>query len=87
MSTMKENNMFDDGPMVRSRIFITARYKLVLVARREACALYDLQEDPHELHNLWHDAHARALRDEVVLDCAREGIWTECPGVGRTGGA
>ncbi len=30
--------------------------------------LYNVHEDPHQWHNLWHDPQRRALRDELVAD-------------------
>ena len=34
-----------------------------------ACELFDLQEDPNELHNLVNDPAYKGIRDDLHTDC------------------
>ena len=42
------------------------RWKVVFYLGQENGELYDLETDPAESRNLWHDPEHRALRDELV---------------------
>ncbi|MFO7955857.1 MAG: sulfatase-like hydrolase/transferase [Candidatus Brocadiia bacterium] len=87
----KEENRFPEHlgmeRAVRGRTLVTERYKLAIFARPGNNALYDLQEDPHELHNLWNEPAARDVKLQLLETCARRSAWTEYPGRGRIGGA
>ncbi len=48
------------------RILITSRYKLVFYANREYGELYDRNEDPDHLRNLWSSEEHRSEREELV---------------------
>jgi arylsulfatase A-like enzyme len=48
---------------LRVRTFITARHKLTVYAGRPWGELFDLQQDPLELHNLWDRPEAAPLKE------------------------
>jgi hypothetical protein len=50
----------------RMRSLLTQRHRLTLWAGAGFGELYDLENDPHELHNLWHAPGARPLRGELA---------------------
>ncbi|MBM4086316.1 MAG: DUF4976 domain-containing protein, partial [Planctomycetes bacterium] len=52
------------------RTFITDRHKLVLYRQRPYGELYDLQEDPNQLTNLFDAPSARPLREELIRQLA-----------------
>ena len=47
---------------VRARTLVTKHHRLTLYRDADWGELYDLQADPHECRNLWHDPAASALR-------------------------
>jgi arylsulfatase A-like enzyme len=48
------------------------RWKIVLYLDDPASGeLYDLQHDPGEIRNLWHDEALRAMRDDLTTGCLR----------------
>jgi arylsulfatase A-like enzyme len=61
---------FDTPP--RLRTLITARWRLTVYANSAWGELYDLENDPHELRNLWEDAGHRAVRGELMTDLVRQ---------------
>ena len=48
------------------RSYVTQRYKITVYRNGEDGELFDLQEDPGELNNLWHDPAAGALKAELL---------------------
>lgn len=50
---------------LRVRTLVTDRYKLTVYPGREYGELFDLEEDPGELHNLWDDPAYADLKDEL----------------------
>lgn len=56
----------------RLRTLLDGRHRLTLHADAPWGELYDLHEDPHELHNRWADPSARALRDGLAHALAVE---------------
>jgi arylsulfatase A-like enzyme len=50
----------------RLRTLITARYRMTIADGDPYCELYDRQNDPHELDNLFDDSAHRALRGELM---------------------
>jgi len=50
----------------KQRTFIAQRYKLVTYDTRDYGELYDLQQDPRQVHNLFEDPAHRSLRDELL---------------------
>lgn len=61
---------FDTPP--RLRTLVTARWRLTVYANASWGELYDLQEDPHELRNLWDEAAHQGLRGELMTQLVRE---------------
>ena len=51
----------------RVRTLVTARHRLTTYSGQPYGELFDLQEDPAELHNLWDDPGRRRQRDELRL--------------------
>jgi uncharacterized sulfatase len=49
--------------------------------------LVDLQEDPHELDNLWDDPQHREARADLVQELLRETIRTDRMNLPREAGA
>jgi arylsulfatase A-like enzyme len=56
---------------VRMRTLRDHRHRLTLYDGQDWGELYDLQDDPLELRNLWRDPAARALRAELTERLAR----------------
>ena len=52
---------------LRMRTLVTERYRLTIYSGQPYGELFDLQEDPHEYHNLWPGAGAARLKDELRL--------------------
>lgn len=46
--------------------FVEDRYKLVLYGNRDYGELYDLHDDPHQLHNLYNEPNYRELLDAII---------------------
>ncbi|MBI3969784.1 MAG: sulfatase-like hydrolase/transferase [Chloroflexi bacterium] len=51
----------------RMRTLVTERYRLTAYSRQPYGELFDLEEDPHEYRNLWHDRGHLALRQELQV--------------------
>ena len=51
---------------------MTDRYRLTLYQDSPWGELYDLQEDPHELRNLWDEAAHQRQRGELMTQLVRE---------------
>jgi uncharacterized sulfatase len=49
------------------RTYVTSRYKLTVHYNRQYGELYDLQNDPEELKNLWGDPDSQQLKSELLL--------------------
>ncbi|WP_101911312.1 sulfatase family protein [Marasmitruncus massiliensis] len=47
-------------------MYFDGRYKIVNYHYRPYGELYDLQEDPHEFHNLWSEPHYAELKAELM---------------------
>lgn len=58
---------------VHQRTFIGERYKITLYCNETHGELFDLQEDPQEIQNLWNDPQYRDLREQLLLHY----IWAE----------
>jgi len=61
---------FDAPP--RLRTLVTDRWRLTVYANATWGELYDLQSDPHELHNLWDDAGHGNQRGELMTELVRQ---------------
>ena len=62
---------------VRLKTLVTRRYKLNYYAGEGRGELYDLEEDPDEIHDLWDDPGRRKIRNDLVAQLAEEVITTE----------
>ena len=69
--------MDEDYLGFKMRTLVTKRYRLTAYSGQTYGELFDLQEDPHELHNLWDDPARRALRDELRLTLLDEIMRTD----------
>ncbi|MEX0729631.1 MAG: sulfatase-like hydrolase/transferase [Aquisalimonadaceae bacterium] len=56
----------------RLRTLVTHRYRLTLCHGAPWGELYDLREDPHELHNLWDSPAAGSIKAELLERLARK---------------
>jgi arylsulfatase A-like enzyme len=56
----------------RARTVVTAHARLTLFERTDFGELYDLQTDPHEMHNLWHEPAHAGMRSAMLETLARE---------------
>jgi arylsulfatase A-like enzyme len=54
------------------RTLVTDRYRLAVYPGTPAGELFDLQDDPAELHNLWYRAPQQALRAELTAQLLAE---------------
>jgi len=69
-----------------ANMIFDGRYKLVLYHGNAVSELYDLQEDPHEFHNLWRDPDKQSVKYELMKLCFDEvmlGVEEGQPLVGR----
>lgn len=58
---------------VHLKSYVNERYKITVYYNQTYGELFDLQEDPGEVHNLWDEPEARALKQELLLKY----IWAE----------
>ena len=61
----------------RLRTLVTQRYRLTAYSGQDFGELFDLQEDPDEVRNLWDDSHHRNLRDELRIALLNKIIATD----------
>lgn len=52
-----------------ANMIFDGRYKLTVYHGLQVGELYDLQEDPHELHNLWNETSAEEIKYELMKSC------------------
>lgn len=62
---------------LRLRTLITDRWKLTTYAGQQFGELFDLGEDPDELHNRWSDPAYQGLRDDLRLSLLDELVLTD----------
>ncbi|MBN1351586.1 sulfatase-like hydrolase/transferase [candidate division KSB1 bacterium] len=72
---------------INLRTLITERFKLTCYSDRDFGELFDLQQDPGELHNLWAAPEFATLKNELKLRLLDELMRTECPLPRRIGHA
>lgn len=66
---------------INGKCLVTQRYKYVLWDTEDGGEFYDLQEDPRELRNLYHDPAYRDVRDEhgeILLKRLMQSEWGYC---------
>lgn len=59
--------MDEDYLGFKMRTLVTRRYRLTCYSGKPYGELFDLQEDPNELYNLWDDPSKKNTRDELRL--------------------
>ena len=69
------------------KTYIEDRYKLTVYHRRNYGELFDLEEDPGELRNLWDDPAAANLKSEMVRRLLFAEMEKEILPTPRTAGA
>ena len=62
------------------KTFVNERYKLTVYYGREYGELFDLQRDPGEIHNLWDEPDAAALKAQLTMallqaEMGKEPVW------------
>ncbi len=62
---------------LRLRTLITERYQLTVYGGQEYGELFDLQEDPRQLHNGWSSPSHRSIREELKARLLHELIETD----------
>ena len=62
---------------LRLRSLVTERYKFTTYAGQPFGELFDLAQDPGELHNLWHDPDRRSLRHDLHVSLIDELVLTD----------
>lgn len=67
----------EDHLGLRLRTLVTDRYRLTRYAGQSCGEIFDLQEDPQELYNLWNSPAHRSLRDELSTQLLDEVIRHE----------
>jgi len=72
-NTKKANNYIivendEDYLGLRIRTFITKRYKITIYPGKPYGQLYDLKNDPDELHNLWNVHEYNDIKDSLYKD-------------------
>ena len=72
---------------IQQRAYVDERYKLVVYQYERCGELYDLSEDPHELHNLWYDPAQTDLRCELLARYVRAELEREGKSMPRISGA
>ena len=65
---------------IHVKIFVDQRYKLTVYYNQEYGELFDLEEDPGEIHNRWDDPAYQALKSELLLrffwaEMGKEPLW------------
>jgi arylsulfatase A-like enzyme len=67
----------DDRLGMRLRTLVTDRYRLTWYAGQPYGELFDLQEDPRELNNLWAQAGHRPVREQLTAQLLDQSILDE----------
>ena len=63
---------------LRLRTLITERYKLTVYPGQPYGELFDLMEDPGEVHNRWNDPAYATIRTDLQLALLEELVLTDC---------
>jgi arylsulfatase A-like enzyme len=64
-SVVVEND--EDYLGLRLRTLVTERYKITAYPGQPYGELFDLQDDPGELHNLWQDPRSQGLKKDLLI--------------------
>lgn len=65
---------------IHVKTYIDSRYKLTVYFERDYGELFDLQEDPDEVHNLWDDPGSQTLKADLTrrllfAEMGKEPLW------------
>jgi len=65
---------------IHLKTYVDRRYKITVYYNRDYGELFDLDEDPHELHNLWNSPAHAALKSRLLLkflhaEMGKEPVW------------
>jgi arylsulfatase A-like enzyme len=69
------------------RTYVNARYKITVYRDGVDGELFDLQEDPNEINNLWHNADATALKGQLLHEFMQATLQSEPMRMPRIAGA
>ena len=69
------------------RTYVNQRYKITVYRKGEDGELFDLQEDPGEVRNLWHEASARDLKGRLLYEFMQATLAAEPTPMPRIAGA
>lgn len=69
------------------RTYINERYKITVYRNGTDGELFDLQEDPNEIDNLWHNAEAHTLKARLMHDFIQAILQSEPMRMPRISGA
>jgi arylsulfatase len=69
--------MDEDYLGFKMRTLVTRRYRITCYSGQSYGELFDLENDPDELHNLWDSPAHRALRDELRIELLDEIMRTD----------
>lgn len=67
------------NPTAQLTMLRTTSHKIVVDHAHNTGELYDLEKDPLEIHNLWREPHALALRAEMLLKLSHRMAFTVDP--------
>ena len=81
--TLRDHIICEDrveASMVHQRTYVDERYRLTVYYRQKYGELYDLQEDPGELRNLWDELDYIRLKTDLLLryawaELGKEPMW------------
>ena len=69
------------------RTYVNQRYKITVYRLGEDGELFDLENDPAEVHNLWHDPASRDLKARLLLEFMQATLACEPTRMPRIAGA
>ncbi len=69
------------------KTYIDQRYKITAYLNHSCGELFDLQEDPNELHNRWHDPAYAELKSQLLLELLQATMQAEPVWMPRIAGA
>lgn len=72
---------------IHQKTYVDQRYKITVYYNQTYGEIFDLQEDPNELHNLWDSPEHAALKTELLLKYAWAELGKESMPMPRTSGA
>ncbi len=74
-SVLVEND--EDYLGLRLRTLVTDRYKITAYPGEEYGELFDLENDPHELHNLWDSPERQDLKRDLLIQLMERIVLTD----------